>query len=356
MDEDIADKQGKNASHHSDVGKDKRSGDTNRDGDSASIGSDTFRPLKLVPSQYKDLDFPSFVDFVEYTLWRHKESRFNYYNNLREGHSRWVFRSKRFLAAAGALGLLLTAMAAGARLAPPDWTAGSALENSDRWLLLLVVAIYALMGAVSFYERATDKASAYFRSVTIILNIRDKWTKFQFELLKELLTLSKAADQAVAQPAARERIVALAEAFCNDLNASTSGELSDWRAEFIASVSELEEVSKKGSTDTLKRMEDLAKQAATSVDQAVSAAKAAEDAARPGNLNLTISGEFEGEAIIFVDGVEARRATAKAVAVGPVKSGVRTLSARYSRGGKSIEASQNVEVRAGVQEVTLKLG
>ena len=44
-------------------------------------------------------------------------------------------------------------------------------------------AIYALMGAIAFYDRATDKASAYFRYVIAMLSIRDLWTKLEFELL-----------------------------------------------------------------------------------------------------------------------------------------------------------------------------
>ncbi|MES0020229.1 hypothetical protein [Mesorhizobium sp. M0036] len=313
----------------------------------------TFRPIKLLPSEYEKLEFTAFTNFIEKKLYEHQESRFLYYNDLRRKNSRWVFGSKIFLALAGSLAFLLTAVATGARLAPQQLPASWA--DSDRWMLLVVIAIYALMGAVSFYGRATDKVGTYFRLVAIILKVRDSWTKFQFELLKELEAL-KRGDAVAAQPASRDKIVVLAEAFCNDLNSTTTGELTDWRTEFMASVSELEQISKKGSEDTLKQMKDLAKEAAAAAEQAKTAAKAADDATRPGNLNLAMTGDFDGEAIIFIDGVEVRRTTGKTVAVGPVKAGVRTLSVKFNRGQRSLEASQNVEVKVGVQDVKLGLG
>jgi hypothetical protein len=51
------------------------------------------------------------------------------------------------------------------------------LDGFDKGVLLVVLAIYAVMGAISFYERATDKTTAYFRHLGIILVIRDLWTK-----------------------------------------------------------------------------------------------------------------------------------------------------------------------------------
>jgi hypothetical protein len=48
------------------------------------------------------------------------------------------------------------------------------------------------MSTITFYEKATDKRTAYFRQVATILAIRDLWTKAQFAFLKELRALKDA--------------------------------------------------------------------------------------------------------------------------------------------------------------------
>ena len=131
----------------------------------------------------------------------------------------------------GSIAFLLTGLAAALRFAPEASLQRWGLDGFDKGVLLAVLAIYAVMGAISFYEKGTDKTSAYFRHLAIILAIRDLWTKVQFEFLKELMVLKSAADPKVGEAVARERLRSLAEAFCNDLN-NTTGELTDWRTEF----------------------------------------------------------------------------------------------------------------------------
>src|SRR5262249_62233288 len=109
----------------------------------------------------------------------------------------------------------------------------------DKGVLLAVLAIYAVMAAISFYEKGTDKTTAYFRHVGIILAIRDLWTKVQFEFLRELMALKSAADPKTAEAVAREHISALAGAFCNDLNKVATGELTEWRTGVFSSLSGL---------------------------------------------------------------------------------------------------------------------
>src|SRR6266566_8064401 len=77
------------------------------------------------------------------------------------------------------------------------------LNGFDKGVLLAVLAIYAVMGAISFYEKGTDKTTAYFRQLGIILAIRDLWTKVQFEFLKELMVLKSAADPKAGEAVAR---------------------------------------------------------------------------------------------------------------------------------------------------------
>src|SRR5262249_60977493 len=114
-------------------------------------------------------------------------------------------------------------------------------------LLLASRQIYAVMGAISSYDKGTDKTTTYFRHLGIILAIRDLWTKVQFEFLRELIVLKDAADRKTAEVVARERIRALAEAFCNDLNKITTGELTEWRTEVLSPPSQPEGAAAKGA-------------------------------------------------------------------------------------------------------------
>jgi AcrR family transcriptional regulator len=223
------------------------------------------------------------------------------------------------------------------------------------------------MGAISFYEKGTDKTTAYFRHLGIILAIRDLWTKVQFEFLKELTVLKNATDPKAGEAVARERIRALAEAFCNDLDKVATGELTDWRTEFLASLSELEAAAKKGTQDVttqiqevLKAAEKAATDARVAAEKAAAdaraAAKTADEAGRPGALNVALSGDFDDQVLISVDGVEVVRSSGKTIAIDRVAPGLRKISVHAKKGQKDLETARMIDVKPGLQELELALG
>src|SRR5205823_1356700 len=103
----------------------------------------------------------------------------SYYEGLRQNNTKWANGSRWVLALLGSIAFLLTGLAAALRLAP-DTEPLKFFVGADKVVLLVVLALYAVMGAISFYEKGTDKTTAYFRQVGIILGIRDLWTKVQF--------------------------------------------------------------------------------------------------------------------------------------------------------------------------------
>jgi hypothetical protein len=326
----------------------------------------TFRAIELEPHASAELTFSEFVKSLFEKLRDLKEERFAYYDDLRRKNTRWANGSRWVLALLGSVAFLLTGLAAALRFAPPTGLEQWGLLGADKSVLLVVLGIYAVMGAMSFYDRGTDKTTTSFRQVGIILAIRDLWTKVQFEFLKELTALKAAADAAAGEAAARERIRALAEAFCADLDKAATGELTEWRTEFLASLSELEAAAKKGSEDVTKQIQEVvhaaekaaadAKAAAEkAATDAKAAAKSAEDAAKPGGVNLTVVGDFDDQVVISVDGVEAARSRGKTIALERVPPGQRRISARAKKGENELEAAYMVEVKPGLQDFSIAL-
>jgi hypothetical protein len=320
--------------------------------DLSDVVPTTFSTIDLQPEAVASLDFTQFVNTLLDQLRTVKDERFAYYEELRQKNSRWANHSRQWLALLGSLAFLLTAIAAALRFT------GWVLET-DKYFLLAVLAIYAIMGTISFYEKGTTKTSDYFRHLSVILSIRDIWTKLQFALLGEAMALKKADDKIAAEPAARARMVALAEAFCNDLNKVSTSELSDWRAAFSSSLTELSEAAKKGSDDVAKQLQNAVKAAEKSATDAKAAAetaaKAAVEAGKTGSVNITISGEFDGEVVVFTDDVEKARSYGKSIAVGDIPPGIRKFAAQVQNGPRRLEASQMVEIKPGLQNLTLAL-
>jgi AcrR family transcriptional regulator len=332
----------------------------------SSVVGNTFRAIELEPQATAELEFSKFVEALFQTLRLTKEERFVYYESLRKKNTKWANGSRWVLALLGSIAFLLTGLAAALRFAPEAFLQKWDLAGFDKGVLLAVLAIYAVMGAISFYEKGTDKTSSYFRHLGIILAIRDLWTKVQFEFLKELTVLKSAADPKTAETVARERIRALAEAFCNDLNKVATGELTEWRTEFLASLSELESAAKKGSEDVTKQIQEAlqaAERAATDAKAAAekaagdakAAAKTAEEAAKPGAINLTLSGDFDDQVLISVDGIEVARSRGKAIALERLVPGLRKISAHAKRDAKDVETALMVDVKPGLQELQLVL-
>jgi hypothetical protein len=332
----------------------------------SNLVGNTFRAIELEPQGTAELEFPKFVEALLEKLRRLKDERFIYYEDLRRKNTKWANGSRWVLALLGSIAFLLTGLAAALRFAPEASLQKWGLDGFDKGVLLAVLAIYAVMGAISFYEKGTDKTTTYFRHLAIILAIRDLWTKVQFEFLKELIVLKDAADPKTAEVVARERIRALAEAFCNDLNKITTGELTEWRTEFLASLSELEAAAKKGTEDVTKQIQETARAAENAATDAKAAAekaaadaraaaKTAEEASKPGALNLTLSGDFDDEVLVSVDDVEMARSRGKTIALERVVPGLRKISAHAKKGAKDVETALMVDVKPGLQRLELVL-
>ena len=333
----------------------------------SSVVGNTFRAIELEPQATAELEFPKFVEALLQKLGVLKEERFIYYERLRKKNTKWANGSRWVLALLGSIAFLLTGLAAALRFAPEPFLQKWDLTGFDKGVLLAVLAIYAVMGAISFYEKGTDKTTAYFRHLGIILAIRDLWTKLQFEFLKELTVLKNAADPKAGEAVARERIRALAEAFCNDLDKVATGELTDWRTEFLASLSELEAAAKKGTQDVTTQIQAVlqaAEKAATDARVAAenaaadarAAAKTADEAGKPGALNLALSGDFDDQVLISVDGVEVARSSGKTIAIDRVAPGLRKISVHAKKGQKDLETARMIDVKPGLQELELALG
>ena len=333
----------------------------------SSVVGNTFRAIELEPQATAELEFPKFVEALLQKLGVLKEERFIYYERLRKKNTKWANGSRWVLALLGSIAFLLTGLAAALRFAPEPFLQKWDLTGFDKGVLLAVLAIYAVMGAISFYEKGTDKTTAYFRHLGIILAIRDLWTKVQFEFLKELTVLKNAADPKAGETVARERIRALAEAFCNDLDKVATGELTDWRTEFLASLSELEAAAKKGTQDVTTQIQEVlkaAEKAATDARVAAenaaadarAAAKTADEAGKPGALNLALSGDFDDQVLISVDGVEVARSSGKTIAIDRVAPGLRKISVHAKKGQKDLETARMIDVKPGLQELELALG
>jgi hypothetical protein len=333
----------------------------------SNMVGNTFRAIELEPQATAEMEFPSFVEALLQKLGVLKEERFLYYENLRKKNTKWANGSRWVLALLGSFAFLSTGLAAALRFAPEPFLQKWDLAGFDKGVLLAVLAIYAVMGAIGFYEKGTDKTTAYFRHLGIILAIRDLWTKVQFEFLKELTMLKNAADPKAGEGVARERIRALAEAFCNDLDKVATGELTDWRTEFLASLSELEAAAKKGTQDittqiqeVLKAAEKAATDAKVAAERAAAdaraAAKTADEAGRPGALNVALSGDFDDQVLISIDGVEVVRSTGKTIAIDRVAPGLRKISVHAKKGQKDLETARMIDVKPGLQELELALG
>src|SRR5687768_14416156 len=144
----------------------------------------TFRAIDLDPRTTADLPFPEYVEALHDKALAIKIERSGFSEGLRQQHARWANGARALLAVLGSAAFLLTAVAAGMRF----FENTTLVPGGDKTVLLIVLGIYAVMGTISFYEKATDRTTTYFRHVAAILAIRDLWTKFQFEFMKELMT------------------------------------------------------------------------------------------------------------------------------------------------------------------------
>jgi hypothetical protein len=318
------------------------------------VRANTFRPIELNPQELVRLPFTEFIEVLLEKLTELKQERSAFYENLRKRNAMWANGARALLAILGATALLLTALIAAIRFAPSTLPFLRGAED-DKVVLLWVLVIYAIMGAISFYERGSDKTTAYFRQIATILTIRDLWTKLQFAVVKELSAFGNST-VAKAEQETRMRILALGEAFCVDLDKTAAGELGEFRMEFLASLTELDAVSKKALEEASKQLEERAKAAEKAAAEASAAAKAVDDATKPGFLNLSVVGDFDHEVVVSIGGVEVGRSRGKTIAIERVKPGPTKVSARAKKGSSMLEGAIIVDVKPGVQECRLTLG
>jgi hypothetical protein len=309
-----------------------------------STQANTLIPIELDPKEFSALPFSEFVEKLLAKLHTLKNVRFTWYDDQRRRRSRWVNGTRKALALVGALAILLTALAGLLRI----------LGNSlDVFAIAGALVLYAIMGAISFYENVTADAAAYFRQVRAALDIRDLWTKLQFEFLKELMG-SKAGDSN-AEALISDRLIKLAEAFCNDLDKITSSELVEWRTEFMGSLSELESTAKKGTEDSHALLQNAVKAYENAAAESRAAARAANEGAKPGYLNLEIIGDFD-QVVVFVDDKEVARTHLKKFGIDRLMPGYRKIQARATKkGAPPLEAAQIIDIKPGLQAAEFEL-
>jgi hypothetical protein len=298
----------------------------------------TLLPIDLDPGELAQLDFPRFCESLLAKLSEIMAQRFDWYDGKRRDQARWVNGSRYVLAILGSVAILLTAIGATMRIAKSS-------SEYDLWALVVALVLYAIMGAVSFFEKTTDSTSAYFRYVGVILAIRDLWTKLQFELLKELLAFNPGG--AEAEAASRGRLCTLAEAFCRDLDKLASVELNEWRVEVLASWSKLEDAAKQGTEGTQKQLLDAVKAIEKSSADKLNAA---EEAAKPAFMNVRIEGDFDRQVAIFVDDVQVAVTHLKSFPIDKVRPGFRKIEARAKKGDLDVQAAKIQEINSGPPE------
>jgi SMODS and SLOG-associating 2TM effector domain 2 len=266
----------------------------------------TLLPIDFDPRELAQLDFAEFCKSLLAKLREIKSQRYDWYDAKRRQHSKWVNGSCYMLAILGSAAILLTAIGAALRISNT-----SALY--DFWALIIALVLYAIMGAVSFFDKTTDSASAYFRHLVVQLAIRDLWTRLEFELLKEFLA-TKLGD-AGAEAAATNHICTLAEAFCRDLDKISSAELSEWRTEFLASLSQLEAAAKQGAEHTQKQLLDAVK----AIEKAsADALKAAQEAAQAAFMILKVEGA-DGDVAVLIDDAQVAVTHLKSIPIDRVR-------------------------------------
>ncbi|MDL2403103.1 hypothetical protein [Rhizobium mayense] len=271
-----------------------------------------------------------------------KDDRYIYFDDLRRKSSAWVNGSRRLLAVLGSVAFLLTASAAGLNFIPANDAAR--FTDLERWTFLAALLTYALMGAFAFYDRTTDATSAYFRHVTILLSIRDLWSTFEFSIAKCLTNV--APDDSATTT--KQQLLEVAQAFSKELDAVTAQEMTDWKTEFTAALSQLQQAADKGGSDLNDRLEALEKATKATADEAIAAAK-------PGLLNITISDDFDGQAVIFVDEKEAVRTSGKHTAIANLATGPRTIRIGAKKGDREMQTAVAIEIKPGINDRSFDL-
>jgi SMODS and SLOG-associating 2TM effector domain 2 len=313
----------------------------------------TLYPIELNIEGYKDKSYGELISLLFADARDLKLARFQWYENLRARLSSWANLSRQALACLGALAIALTAIASVLRFWEQPTAPGLPAPDWDLYLLIVALALYGTMGAVSFFVKETGETSSYLRSLVVLQAIRDRWTKFEFDYLR--FVVATRPGDAAGEQAAADRLLELVAAFCADLDKIATGELTEWRTEFLASLSDMDAAARKGTDDTQKLLQDMSKTMDELRKKTAEAAAAAAAAAEPAKVNLTIKGEFEGQAVVSVDGHEMCRASLASIALPPLSPGIRIFQIRAAKDAKGLEASDYKELKPGLQNVELTL-
>lgn len=308
----------------------------------------TFSTFDAELQQVQEQEFEPFFRWLYGKVAELKKDRDNYYKNLRDANAWWINLSRRMLSLLGAAALLLTALAGAAVLVKMEipWLAG--WETAG---LFGAFIIYAIMGAIALYERGTDLSSAYFRHLAIGIAIRNLWNDFQLTVLKEYPTLLT-GDKIVA----RERAVEMARTFCKEMDGLVTTEQTAWRTEFTESLKELDTIAKDGLGKMRTDLEAALMKAATAADEAQAAADQAKAALLSGDLNLTVTGDFDGNLLVLIDKLKRHdQPVMKKFSIRGIAPGTREIEVRGKKGPTVIAFSQVIEIRPGVQTYTITL-
>lgn len=318
---------------------------------SQEIKGDTFSTLDAQLAQIAETDFAKFFRWLYEAVEKLKSDRENFYRTLRNKNSWWINASRRTLATLGALALLLTAFAGIAAMVGAEevW-----LKEWQTRSLIGAFVIYAIMGAIALFERGTDLSTSYFRHLTITIAIRNLWNEFQLTMLKEYPALLETAG--TDPNTARDRAIDLTRALCKDLDTLVSTEQTEWRTEFIESLKELDTAAKEGmgkvKTDLQAAMDMVMKAAG----EAKAAAEQAKAALLPGDINVTVSGDFDENLIVLVDQVKRHdKAVMKKFSLRGIVPGTHEIEVKARKGTEDINQSAVVEVKPGLQNYTITL-
>jgi hypothetical protein len=337
----------------------------------------TFNPIKLDNSKYNRGNRKNFIEELKRDLVQHRKERQEFYKQRREQNNpnglRW------WMAVLALVGTIASALAAGLRVSTVLLANKTVpflnvpADKLDLWFFAVALSAFSLLGGLAIYEKSLDLSAAYFRHNAVTMAIRDLWTKMEFEFFKELMK----EDDGPISDADFDRLLELAQAFCNDINKLTSDEHGEFKTEFLASMSELDALAKKGLTDTAAQFEkavkahkadvekikeeaeNAKKEAEAAAKKAVEAAKAAKEAseatAKPGYLNITIKGNVDGNIAVKINGKEHTKSAGKNFSIGDLKQGVVHLELVAKKGNKSITYDRYLNVAAGLQNVDATL-
>jgi hypothetical protein len=151
----------------------------------------------------------------------------------------------------------------------------------------------------------------------------------------------------------REQMRALAQGFIADLDKAASGELAEWRAEFMASLAELDAAAKRGTEGTQAALREAVTAYEKAAEEARKATRAAEDAARPAAVNLVLTGDYEGEAVVSVNDKELARTRLRTVPLDRLVPGIAKFEVSARKGTEAREGSLLFELKPGIQEVRI---